>query len=78
MINDIFWRLSNMFWEDYVAEAGPAGVTGSHVRILTDFLVWIERRKARSPIIDLRLIKDPSAGAAADYIMGVVNGKEQT
>jgi hypothetical protein len=71
-MDKVFKRIANMFWEDYVAEMEkPGGKIGSYVQVLTDFLVWIERRKARSPIIDLRLIKDPSASAAVDYIMEI-------
>lgn len=48
-----------------IVDAGAARIT-----ILSDFLVWLERRENGGQLIDLRLIKNQTAKIVVDKLMG--------
>ena len=69
---DINEFIANAFWTDYCAEIeARKEEAGSHVKILTIFLEWLDQRVEDGPIVDLRLVRNQAARVAANRIMGV-------
>ena len=64
--------IAEMFFYDYQATWGGEAENWSQITILSDFLVWLGQRKTGGPLIDLRLINNPTAKAAVEELMGGV------
>lgn len=76
---DINEFIANAFWTDYCAEIEARKETaGSHVKILTIFLEWLDQRVEDGPVIDLRLVKNQAARVAANRIVGGNKNEKKT
>jgi hypothetical protein len=64
--------IAEMFFNDYQATWSGEAENWSQITILSDFLVWLGQRKTGGPLIDLRLIKNQTAKAVVDELMGDV------
>jgi hypothetical protein len=63
IIAEMFWKDQQTTWE------GEAG-NWSQIAILSEFLMWLDRRKTGGQLIDLRLIRNQTAKTVVDRLMG--------
>jgi hypothetical protein len=68
---DINATIVEMFWCDYTAKWGNHVSGRGPAQILRDFLAWLDQRTTGGQMRDLRLIRNQTARAAVDRIMGV-------
>jgi hypothetical protein len=66
---DITEIIAKMYWEDYQATWEGEAENWNPITMLSDFLVWLDRRKIGGQVIDLRLIKNQTAKAVVDQLM---------
>jgi hypothetical protein len=66
---DITEIIAEMYWEDYQATWEGEAENWNPITMLSDFLVWLDRRKIGGQVIDLRLIKNQTAKAVVDQLM---------
>jgi hypothetical protein len=65
---DINETLAEMFLKDHQAMREGEAEALSQVQVLADFLIYISQRKTGCKLVDMRLVKDPIAKAAADEL----------
>jgi|WetSurMetagenome_2_1015567.scaffolds.fasta_scaffold312272_2 hypothetical protein len=68
---DVREMIAEMFWEDYQAEWDGEAENWSQLVILSDFLVWLSKRKTGGQLIDMRLAKEPFAQSTVDELMEI-------
>jgi hypothetical protein len=67
---DIAEIIAEMFWKDHQATWEGEAQNWSQIAILSEFLVWLDRRKTGGQLIDLRLIRNQTAKTVVDRLMG--------
>jgi hypothetical protein len=66
---DITEIIAEMYWKDYQTTWEGEAENWNPITMLSDFLVWLDRRKIGGQVIDLRLIKNQTAKAVVDQLM---------
>lgn len=62
--------IAEMFWKDHQDTWEGEAHNWSQIAILSEFIVWLDRRKTGGQLIDLRLIKNQTAKTVVDRLMG--------
>jgi hypothetical protein len=65
---DVNETLAEMFLKDHQAMREGETEALSLVEVLADFLIWIGQRKAGCKLVDMRLVKDPTARSTVDEL----------
>jgi len=83
----VYKKIAEMFWYDYSMEHALPPLVHTKVEmaglgehsmeeVLIALLKWMQARQSTGPLRDLRLVRNQTAQAAVDHIMGVSDGTD--